>query len=915
MLNKKLIFLLILIIASFSISGISAAEDGTNDLINADASMIENNNDNLILNENLNDEFILEENQNDNLILDENSNDNLTLDENLNDEFVLEEDQNDNELKDKTSDKIHSAKEKEDVNLTAKNLCGIYQHQSKFIVHVTDKDGNDINEGTITYLNVFGKDYTTDVINGTASEKLFIDEVGSFDIICEYSGSDSYNGANTTLSLFTPVTDTTCKNIVATRYGDLVYFTGNVIADYRPYQDLGDFDDYEEAAEGNLTVYVNGEEMGACDIDINGNYVFIWNATENVIGKTVNFTAFFTNAFNRYNPSNFSKSFTFPYPKNTSITAEAKLIDEDNILINGSVVDDMGNAVIGGTISLDNYSIPVDKYGQFKFYISNETSNKANYELGVMDWGSKADIRANIPLMNGIEHTELTEQIIELCKEGSPYIKFGNGNGKTIIMNVGTHGGELGSLAAGFKLINYLANYAGEINGTLYIFPVIFPEATAANVRIFDRINLNTVADEKGSISYNLCEFAISLNASGLGDFHCTRHSDSDVGITTVMCSLHPTAESHELGKFISEHSNVPIDVYEQAGVPYASAIEDRCNLYGVPAITSESLTNHRAIEYGSPEVSYSMMKAFLLYFGIDLNEMINIKQTTDNLTLLFESPYNYNSSTESVTLPKISTKLSSSGANTTYNVEKYLIATLKDEFGKAISGAKISLKLSDGQSKSLTTDKNGQIKFAIGKLAPKSYTATIKFAGDDKYKASSISAKINVKKANPQITAKAKSFKLENKNNVYTVTLKDNKGNIMKNTKLSLKIDGKTFTAKTNSKGQASFNIKIAKTGSFKAVITYAGSKYYNKLSKQTKLTFTFNTISKGSKDKNMVKKIQKALKNNGYYLSYKGHYLKVDGKYYSCTVRAVKQFQKDKKLKVTGKVDYQTAKKLKIV
>lgn len=75
------------------------------------------------------------------------------------------------------------------------------------------------------------------------------------------------------------------------------------------------------------------------------------------------------------------------------------------------------------------------------------------------------------------------------------------------------------------------------------------------------------------------------------------------------------------------------------------------------------------------------------------------------------------------------------------------------------------------------------------------------------------------------------------------------------------------------------------------------------------------FKTIGRNSKDKVTVKKIQKALKKNGYYIRYKGHYLKVDGWYGPCTERSVKQFQKAKGLKVTGKVDYKTAVKLKII
>lgn len=75
------------------------------------------------------------------------------------------------------------------------------------------------------------------------------------------------------------------------------------------------------------------------------------------------------------------------------------------------------------------------------------------------------------------------------------------------------------------------------------------------------------------------------------------------------------------------------------------------------------------------------------------------------------------------------------------------------------------------------------------------------------------------------------------------------------------------------------------------------------------------FKTVKKGSKDKAMVKKIQRALKKNGYYLKYKGHYLKIDGWYGPYTFRSVKQFQKAKGLKVTGNVDEKTAERLKII
>ena len=87
--------------------------------------------------------------------------------------------------------------------------------------------------------------------------------------------------------------------------------------------------------------------------------------------------------------------------------------------------------------------------------------------------------------------------------------------------------------------------------------------------------------------------------------------------------------------------------------------------------------------------------------------------------------------------------------------------------------------------------------------------------------------------------------------------------------------------------------------------------------MTKNVKITVksVWKTISKGSKDKKTITKIQNALKKKGYYTTYKGQYLRADGKYVGLTIKTVKQFQKDKKLKVNGKVDEKTAKKLGLI
>lgn len=181
-------------------------------------------------------------------------------------------------------------------------------------------------------------------------------------------------------------------------------------------------------------------------------------------------------------------------------------------------------------------------------------------------------------------------------------------------------------------------------------------------------------------------------------------------------------------------------------------------------------------------------------------------------------------------------TQLVSKDMSVTYNANGYLVITLKDSFERPVSGVKLSTNLKGFAS--LTTDSNGQVKIPLGKLAPKTYDVRISFKGASKYLESSKTVKVTVKKATPKLTAKAKSFKKSVKTKKYTVTLKDNINRAIKNVKVTLKINGKTYTAKTDGKGKATFKIKkLSKKGSYKSTVTYKGDGCYNKVVKKVKI------------------------------------------------------------------------------
>ena len=179
-----------------------------------------------------------------------------------------------------------------------------------------------------------------------------------------------------------------------------------------------------------------------------------------------------------------------------------------------------------------------------------------------------------------------------------------------------------------------------------------------------------------------------------------------------------------------------------------------------------------------------------------------------------------------------------SSNFNTVYNEGKNLIATLKNNLGDLVVGVKVTVKFSNGKTLIGTTNKNGQVKVSTNGLTPKTYTATITFSGNNNYNKVSKSVKIVVKKATPKITAKSITFKKFISVKKYSITLKTNKNKVMKNTKVTIKINKKTYSSKTNSKGVAIFKItKFTKKGIFQSVINYNGDKYYNKVTKKVNI------------------------------------------------------------------------------
>ena len=140
----------------------------------------------------------------------------------------------------------------------------------------------------------------------------------------------------------------------------------------------------------------------------------------------------------------------------------------------------------------------------------------------------------------------------------------------------------------------------------------------------------------------------------------------------------------------------------------------------------------------------------------------------------------------------------------------------------------------------------NGVATVDINGLSVGKHDVQVIFAGDDRYLGTSINTIVTVKnnvvpvkeKVATKFTAKKKTFKVKTKVKKYTVTLKTSKGKAVKKVKVTLKIKGKTFTAKTNNYGEATFKIKFNKKGTFTSKLSFKGNNDYKATSMNVKIT-----------------------------------------------------------------------------
>ena len=240
-----------------------------------------------------------------------------------------------------------------------------------------------------------------------------------------------------------------------------------------------------------------------------------------------------------------------------------------------------------------------------------------------------------------------------------------------------------------------------------------------------------------------------------------------------------------------------------------------------------------------------------------DENGIAEIDRVIDGkLTIKFnyagDNTYNGENSTIQIinhkTPEKLATNIVSNDFNQTavdfYHGERgrYFTVTLKDQNGNVLANKPVSIGF-NGVVYNLTTDENGVAKLQINLAWSGIYTFAIAFLGDDNYNGSFVVNKITI---SPKVSNIAVSGVNPLKVRAYrtlTFVLKgtnalDSKKSVNGvNKKITVKVNGKTYTLKTDKNGKAFLKLRFTRVGTYTITTQFAGDGIFNGKTTSTKI------------------------------------------------------------------------------
>ena len=545
----------------------------------------------------------------------------------------------------------------------------------------------------------------------------------------------------------------------------------------------------------------------------------------------------------------------------TSLILESQNVLKGSTFKIGKLVDDMGNVIVGpdiliilyknndASLKMGNSDVLGGDFtaGDYQFVL------KSNYTIG--GYNFKCDLDEGVYEVSGsvlnvgmdeFKCSDCVLSVSDLIFKAPSVVKYFGGSEKFTVKLADNKGKAIGGHEVSITINGRTYNLKTDSNGIAEVsldLPVGFYDVTAlsggikvlSNVTVLSTVSVSDVtgsylnskagatfknvdgshlANAKVTFKINGADYAATTNTKGVAT------ADVDLGVGTyTVTAINPVNSEQKQFKLVigKASSAIALASSQINGITTMTATLTPAAATGSVIFNVNGEDKTAAVKNGKATLTLSDLEPGDYAVTASYSGDKNLNASASN-TVIFN-------------VAEVYPILTADPVTKTYGTSTKLVVNLVDSKGNAIANADVSVVIGSA-TKHIKTDSNGLATMTIS-LKPATYTANITYLD------AQTTAKINVKKATPKLTAKAKTFKKSLKTKKYTITLKTNTNKVMINTKVTLKVNGKTYKATTNSKGKATFKItKLTKKGKFNAVIKFAGNSYYKMVTKTIRIT-----------------------------------------------------------------------------
>ena len=675
-----------------------------------------------------------------------------------------------------------------------------------FKATVMDLNNNPAESGEVTFA-IDGMNYTVSVCDGVTVLNHTFKSFGVKNIFASFNDLYCYNGSDANTSI-------TVSNI-------LTSISLSVDGQFNPINITAEVIDSDGMKVNRGAVIFN--VSGACyTVEVNDGIASLVNTFN--VGLNLVQATYFDEGY-VYNSSTCEKSFIVSLkPTSIDLIAPSDAVVYDSVNLTAIVIDQDNNPVKNGRVvfSFDGVNKVVQvvngkasvshvfKTTGFKnifarfidvyYYENSDCSISFNVSKNYVDLSMRMekngrDVNIYLDLSKGID-----EYVVVLVNNDSYSVKTNGGHGVIRLTNlsngeyvvnarIDSESYNSNNQTASFVISETPTNIYCEdkvfyLNNAMYYSAILkdktgMPISNRKVCLTVDNRKINAVTDSRGSVSFKLNLGVGSYDAlvEFGGDYYYLK-SNATKSITVKSSIDLPTATKYT---FNAKYS---FKLLDSQGNPLKNKEVNVTVDDVVYTLTTDSNGN--------------------AYYNINLNP------GTYQITIANSGTGEVKTQTINVVARIDGNKDLTMyyGAGSSYKVRVY------DDNGNVAKNVEVKFTI-NGKTYSVFSDSNGYSSLKIN-LNPKTYTIVARYNG---YK---VSNKVVVK---PTLVCYDKTVK-RSKTFSYTVKLLNTKGSVLKNKYVVVKFKGKTYKAKTNSKGVATFKLNSPSIGKFALTATYGSAK-----------------------------------------------------------------------------------------